>query len=291
MSSIPVYNIETFKRKQNPFNDFQVEYFDVNRNFQVEYPHRHDFFEILYITHGSGNHIIDNQEYTIVPNSIFFLTPGQVHTIDVSKDIKGYIFLFTSEFYLLNKQNIHKLLEFPFFYHVDDYSPPLVLNQIDTQLLTDLFQKGATETENYRSDTPEVISAILDLILLFCRRFYPEESSPFKTNKGKLLVKQFKQLLEGKYSENLSVSEYADLLHVTAGHLTEIVKNITGKSSTELIQEKMMLEIKRLLIYTEKSSTEIAFDLNFKDQSYFTRYFKTREGLTPLEYRKKSWNK
>ncbi len=70
-------------------------------------------------------------------------------------------------------------------------------------------------------------------------------------------------------------------------HLTQMVKQVTGKTSTKLLQNKVILETKRLLIHTDMTVTEIADYMNFPDQSYFTKYFKKASGVTPLEYRKR----
>jgi AraC family transcriptional activator of pobA len=80
-SKIPVYSIDTFKNA-SARSTYQVEIFDFNRHFKVEYPHRHDFFyEVLYIKQGSGVYHIDFQDYHIKPETIFFVSPGQVHEI------------------------------------------------------------------------------------------------------------------------------------------------------------------------------------------------------------------
>ncbi len=126
-TQIPVYSLDKFKSKNDKRNLYQVELFDANRHFQVSYPHKHDFYEILYLSKGSGYHIIDSNKYEIRPPCIFFLSPGQAHKVELSDDIDGYIFIFTSEFYLLNQKNKNRLLEFPFFFSVEQINPPIYL--------------------------------------------------------------------------------------------------------------------------------------------------------------------
>lgn len=287
--NIPIYSIDRFNQTDHKHKPFQVEVFDANRHFEVQYPHRHDFFEVLFLTKGSGIHIIDNNQYDIKPPCIFFLSPGQAHKLELSKDVEGYIFLFTSEFYLLNKLNRNRLLELPFFFNIHQENPPLLLkNQNDVDFFASLFHKGSKIMRNNDEASIEVIHSLLDLILNASNQLYPKDEKGIEKGKGHLLVKRFQQLVEENYHLNLSINQYADKLNVTPNHLTQTIKSLTGKTSAEFIQSKVTLEIKRLLIYTELSSTEIAIQLNFKDQSYFTKYFKRVTGFTPKEYRNKS---
>lgn len=284
MRGIPIYSIEKFKAGGE--KPYQIEVFDANRHFEVEYPHCHDFFEVLFLTQGSGVHIIDNNSYDIKPPCIFFLSPGQAHKLELSEDVAGYIFLFTGEFYLLDKSNQNKLLEYPFFFNVKQDNPPLLIkDQSDQAFLESLFKKGCEEMNQPDQGSYELSHALLELILCSCERFYPPEHLEGVKQKGHVLVKRFRELIEEKYHLNLSIKEYADSLNVSENHLTHLVKERTSKTSKELIKEKQIIEIKRLLKYSDYSITQIADYLNFKDQSYFTKFFKKSEGLTPLDYR------
>jgi len=284
MKGIPVYSIEKFKAGGE--KPYQIEVFDANRHFEVEYPHCHDFFEVLFLTHGSGTHIIDNNSYKIEPPCIFFLSPGQAHKLELSEDVTGYIFLFTGEFYLLDKSNQNKLLEYPFFFNVKQDNPPLLIERASDQaFLESLFKKGSKEMIKTDQGSHELSHALLELILCSCERLYPPEQLEGVKQKGHVLVKRFRELIEEKYHQNLSIKDYADLLNVSENHLTHLVKERTSKTSKELIREKQIIEIKRLLKYSEYSISQIANHLNFKDQSYFTKFFKKSEGITPLDYR------
>jgi len=266
---------------------YQVEVFDANRHFQVSYPHKHDFYEVLFLRQGSGYHIIDSNKYEIKPPCVFFLSPGQAHKLELSNDIDGYIFLFTAEFYLLREVNKNKLLEFPFFFSVEQNNPPLLLEQhADTQFLQSLFVRGCTEVNPTDEVSEDAIRAILDLILQTCKKLYPADMVSMQHTKGHLLVKNLLRLVEENYQKNLSINEYASMLAITPNHLTQLVKQVTGNTSAKLIQNKVIIETKRLLIHTEMTVTEIADFMNFTDQSYFTKFFKKASGITPLQYRK-----
>ncbi len=284
---LPVYSLDKFNTSAKRSHLYQVEVFDANRHFEVSYPHRHDFYEVLYLSNGSGLHIIDSNKYDIAPPCVFFLSPGQAHKLELSQDIKGYIFLFTSEFYLLNQKNKNRLLEYPFFFSTEKVNPPLALSkEEDQKFLHSLFRKACKEVEREKESTEEVVRSILDLILLICDQLYPQELRTILKGKGHILVKNFLKLLEENYQLNLRVNDYAELLAVTPNHLTQMVKQITGKTSVELLQDKITAEIKRLLVHTNMNVTEISDILSFPDQSYFTKYFKKMTGTTPLQFRK-----
>jgi AraC family transcriptional regulator, transcriptional activator of pobA len=283
-SKIPVYSINQFKKDQVRKKQYQVELFDRNRNFQVEYPHRHDnFYEILLITRGSGTYTIDFQSYPIGPERIFFVSPGQVHTIDYSEDISGYIFLFTSEFYQLDKTENNRLAEFPFFHNFTEKNPPLAV--ADSAQFIALFELACRETASEHVENENIARGILDVILHLCKKQYPVRQEETKIRKGNLLVKKFRQQIEMHYHKNFSVQEYADLLSVTASHLNETIKEITGQTAKEHIKERQILEIKRMLSHTDLNVSEIAYQLGFEDQSYFSRFFRKNTGLTPNEFR------
>jgi len=283
---IPVYSLPDFSSPERNSQQFQVEVFDANRHFSVKYPHRHDFFEVLYLLKGSGYHVIDSNKYEIKPPCVFFMSPGQAHKLELSNDIEGYIFIFTADFYLLNRSNQNSLIEFPFFYTIHQDNPPLPLeNENDIRFLESLFRQSIAETRQTGDYTLEMLRSILDLILTTCGARYRVTANMLNKGKGQILVKRFFHLLEENHQKNLSLSDYSGMIGVTPNHLTQTVKLLTGKTSSQIIKAKQLMEIKRLLVHTNLSVSEIANQLNFEDQSYFTKFFKRETGLTPLQYR------
>lgn len=284
--NLPVYSLQNFSTPERRSRQFHVEIFDAKRHFSVKYPHRHDFFEVLYLQKGSGYHVIDGNKYEIQPPCIFFMSPGQAHKLEFSQDIEGFIFIFTSDFYLLDRSNQNSLIEFPFFYTIHQDNPPLLLkNEDDNRFLETLFRQGITETERTGELAVEMLRSILDLILTTCSSRYQLTDSSLQKGKGQIIVKKFFHLIEENSQKKLFLSDYALMIGVTPNHLTQTVKLLTGKTSSRIIKAKQLLEIKRLLAHTNLSVTEIANQLNFEDQSYFTKFFKRETGLTPLQYR------
>ena len=283
---LPVYSLQNFSSPERKSEQFQVEVFDANRHFSVTYPHRHDFFEVLFLLKGSGVHVIDGNKYEIKPPCVFFMSPGQAHKLELSNDIEGFIFIFTSDFYLLNRGNQDRLIEFPFFYTIHQDNPPLLLEkESDVGFLETLFKQGIAEIKNAMESTPDMLRSILDLILTTCASRYEMHDELLQKGKGQILVKKFFHLIEEHNQKNLLLSDYAQMIGVTPNHLTQIVKVLTGKTSSQIIKAKQLLEIKRLLAHTSLTVSEIANRLNFEDQSYFTKFFKRETGLTPVQYR------
>jgi len=285
-SNLPIYSLANFSNAKDESKQYQVEVFDANRHFQVTYPHRHDFYEILFLAKGSGLHVIDSQTYSIETPCVFFMTPGQAHKLELSNDIGGYIFLFTADFYLMDKSDQNRLLEFPFFFNLLQDNPPLLLhNCAELDFLEMLFlQAVKTNAEKY-DHTDELQRSFLDTLLVLCASLYSHGQQTV-LGRGHLLVKRFLLIVEETFRQNLSVNEYADMLHITPNHLTQSVKLLTGKTSSEIIQAKQILEIKRLLVHTTLGMTEIAGQMGFTDQSYFTKFFKKQVAMTPLQFRK-----
>jgi AraC-like DNA-binding protein len=129
---------------------------------------------------------------------------------------------------------------------------------------------------------------VLDTILTSCAVLYKTDENVISKGKGHFLVKKFYQLVEENYEKNLTVTQYADLMAITPNHLTQTVSRLTGKTSSQIIRAKQILEIKRLLIHSNLSVTEIANLLNFHDQSYFAKFFKRETNDSPLKYRSKT---
>ena len=154
--------------------------------------------------------------------------------------------------------------------------------------LESLFEKGISEIRKGDDYSIDLLRSILDLILTSSSILYKTDEKILNKGKGHIVVKKFFQLIEENYHKNLTVTEYADKLTITPNHLTQTVNNLTGKTSSQIIKAKQVLEIKRLLVHTNLSVTEIATRLNFPDQSYFAKFFKRETGMSPLQYRVKS---
>ena len=124
------------------------------------------------------------------------------------------------------------------------------------------------------------------LMALFCEMNKNNIKTTQNNNAATILSSKFKALIYDHITINHQVNYYASLLNVTPNHLNKSIKTVTGKSATIWIDETIILEAKYLLYQTTLSVNEIAMKVGHEDHSYFSRFFKKHEGLTPVQYRK-----
>ena len=104
-------------------------------------------------------------------------------------------------------------------------------------------------------------------------------------NHHEFLFARYKELVEENYANNLTINNYADILNISSKTLTNITKEFVGKSASQIISERIILETQRLLKFTSLQISEIAFRVGFEDASYFVKYFKRHAGVSPSNYR------
>lgn len=255
---------------------------------KTDRPHRHSYYEVCVFMNGAGKHEIDFNTYPILSNSIHFLSPGQVHRIFRDKDYHGYLIVFSSEFFPLGaSRQENPLFYFPFFNN-PTMLPVLDLDGQAFDEILMLVRQMKKESDLEQQSTSEILRAYLQLLLLKCKRHYMWKfaekqhiGTPYFSQ-----VQQFNMLVEKKFMEHLLIQDYAEMMGISPAILNRAVKKIIGKTAAEIIVDRLILQAKRLLIYTDLSNKEIAFSLNYTDPSYFTRTFKKKTGKSPSQFRK-----
>lgn len=284
--SIPTLDICTLARTKD--SDFVVEQFSsyLQRHENLHLPHRHNFYHMVFFTEGSGSHSIDFHRFTVVPDQIYFMVPDQVHSWNFEGNVEGYVVNFTVEFFqsfLLR----HDYLEmFSFFNGISEDSV-INLGQDLTEITKGRFEEllALKRLENpMQRDLVKVI--LLQIFLLIDQ--YNLKGKPYD-QPSYTLLKSFQKLIEKHYTEFRLPKEYADLLFVTPNHLNALCKSTTGMQAGELIRNRIVLEAKRLLVNQDMTITGISNELNFNDNSYFTKFFKKQVGITPEEFRKNAF--
>lgn len=269
-----------------PFAIRSMEEIDALQGGITDRPHRHNYYSVIWSHTATGKHIIDFKEYPILPNHIFFVSPFQVHQVNTNPSPTGIVILFTTEF--LQKNSIREdFISNLRLFRESDETPPLPINeQMSIQLSQ--FAKGMKDafesTDDLRFDT---IGAYLKLFLIACNghcSLFPD-TNPQSLEVGRSLIKRFKEEVEKHFHEWHQVKEYASELNVTPSYLNELVKSNINQSAKEYIQHRLVLEAKRMSLFTSKSSKEIGFDLGFEDPSHFSKFFKTTSGHSLQEFK------
>lgn len=285
MENIPVLHLDQFLLSQGKgvyVNDLGKHLKDHHN--KIALPHKHDFYLSVLFTEGKGVHEIDFNNYEVKPGSFFVLNPGQMHHWKLSEDIKGYIFFHTKEFYLL-RDNQFELERFPFFYS-NQNTPELILCTETATSLATICQAMLEEFMHDKEHKLLRLHAMITLVYVALTRAYnPLSNKVTGVSRYGSTIKTFEQLVERQFRARKSPSEYAELLNITLKHLNRICNQVLGKSVSQVITGRVLLEAKRLLMTKDLSIAEIANNLGYTDYSYFSRLFKKHTGQTPQEFR------
>lgn len=273
------------------FQIYEVKGEDIsNDNFphKTNRPHRHSYYEICIFINGAGKHEIDFNTHLIHSNSIHFISPGQVHLISREKNYHGYLIVFSREFYSLDTFHQDLLYHLPFFNNHTLF-PVLNMDQEGFEDLLYLINRIQKESRSEPLLAREMIlRSYLQILLLKCRQYYVE----YFAEQVKMYdphfaqVQHFNTLVEKNFMEYHLVQEYAEMMAISPASLNKYVKKITGNTAGEIIMDRLILQAKRLLIYTDLSNKEIAFRLKYDDPSYFTRVFKKKTKMSPSAFRR-----
>lgn len=241
--------------------------------------HRHDFFYMLAIKKGAGNHEIDFKPYPVSDNSIFFIRPGQVHQLMLKAGSKGYLMSFKTDFFYPNNSQPKHLLR---------KASATDLYVLDSNRFKKIFSILTYIFKEYTNKNKGYIDIIKANLIILCTELIRQDSKTQANNNNtpaQERLQHFLELLEIHIHKHKQVSEYANMLNLSNYQLNTILKSTLGKTCSELINEYIILEAKRHLIATTSQVIQIAYHLGYEDVSYFIRFFKKHTGYTPEAFR------
>jgi AraC family transcriptional activator of pobA len=284
--NIPVYNIDDFKQFESG-KDFYANTLaeHLATHHFIHVPHKHDFYITILFTKGSGTHEIDFLSYPVKPGSVFFLSPGQTHNWKLSKNSDGYIFFHSAEFYDLNFTS-KKIKDYPFFASL--YNMPLLhLKLADKKQATQLFRELLSEYKANKWMKHSKLCSLSDLIYIELARAYPPLYSKKEISPGYMdKLAKLENLVAAEFKTVKFPKAYAARMHMSEKHLNRICRECVGKTTTEIISDRIIIEAKRLLTTSDLPVSEVAEALGYLDRAYFSRLFKKKCGQTPLEFTK-----
>jgi AraC family transcriptional regulator, transcriptional activator of pobA len=241
--------------------------------------HRHNFFEILIVEKNSATHIVDFKTYTVSEDEILIIPKNSVHNTTENDKYEGKWLLFTDTFFNQEQSKTLNLLSI-FNPIIDNKLLKCNLN-IEINKYIDIL--------NIEYSKKEIEFLVLQN-LLFTLLLKLESIAQVQYETNIIVTDQntyfaFINLLEDKFKTEHKVSFYSKTLNATPKKINSVLVKITGKTISELILERVIIEAKRLLVYSEKSIKEIAYNLGFEDNYYFSRTFKKQTKLSPELFR------
>lgn len=250
----------------------------------LSFPHRHSFYQIVLFTEGSGSHTIDFETFDVKPHQVYYMAPGQIHSWNFSPDTEGYIVNFNESFITAFCHNPNFLSEFPIFNNILGHAANVLETSCcsEVQILLERMMAENGEDLDFKQD---LLRAMLLQLLVLLSRNMPKTHKNNISKHQLTVLRNFERLIEQHFREKRLPRDYAEMLYITPNHLNALVNTVLGKPAGELIRDRVVLEAKRLLVNSNYTVTQIADQLHFEDNAYFTRFFKKYTGMAPETFR------
>ncbi|MDJ1471711.1 helix-turn-helix domain-containing protein [Xanthocytophaga flava] len=232
--------------------------------------HRNDFFEIIWFTSNADVHYIDFTPHPILKDTVYLLGRNQVHAIPGSKPAARVIAFSRELMYAIEEDHLRYLF-LPFTNDGITIPPDMV------EPMAHLFDLMYLECKT-KADVG-VLHLYLRLFLIHLYRFSQTLSSSIALHDER--VKKIYILISDHYKEERNVTFYANAVNLTPKRLNEVLKERLGVTVTQIIHTYLVIEAKRQILIGKRTFKEIAFELGFSEQAYFSRFFKKQTGITP----------
>jgi AraC-like DNA-binding protein len=248
----------------------------------VTIPHRHDGYSIDILIKGSVTQTVDFKQDTITAPAVMLLEPDQVHQHDINADCEMINIYFTADFLVQETMGVVSCWQCVF-----TSSGVLKLNDQQMEEIMSYFRLMETEFKSDKIRKEAMLRNLLSAFIIACGRIaQPAELMLNNESAQHTMARQFKMLVDMHFREKVQVSDYAEMMFVTPGHLNDTVKAILERSAKQVIDAKRIMEAKRLLYWGQHSIKEICWQLKFEDDAYFNRFFKKHTGHTPAVFQK-----
>ncbi len=290
MKDIPIINLDTVEDERN--FGFRIA---TNRQILVHEdlvvnpfePHRIRFYAILLILEGEGLHYIDFKAYPYQQGSMVFISKEQVHAFEYNDDRKAFFVLFSEDFLEKGGWSAQSnLLQQLSLYNYHLYPPTIQLDQNQMAAFTQLAERMTLEYNSPMDDfTVDIIHSALFMFLSMAERIRKQNSEITAIPKYQEEFTRFQKLLQKEVLNSRKVQDYADQLLVSTKKLNRITQAMLGISAKAYIDEVLIIEIKRLLMNTSSSISEIAYLSGFNEVTNFVKFFKKHTKLNPSAFR------
>lgn len=273
-----LHSVDSFGIQEVSLSGIRVERLEDRIKPRVSFPHRHDFFQILLMTKGRGQHQIDFKNHSVERGHLYLMKPGQMHSWEFKSGVSGFIIEFNYQSLNAIKESTRLIKDFT-------TSPDLfsIQHKEDLKQIVMMAEIMLRESENKLEMHDLSLQGHLTSFLIHIIRLY---QSHLKQEKVLSTIEKFRDLLEKNFKLKHTVDFYAKELNTTAKALTMQLSRSIGRPPRQIIQERVLLEAKRYLAFSDLSIAEIGYELGFEDANYFTRFFRLHEKITPAQFRK-----
>ena len=262
-----------------PFKIFKItKEFVENLQVKKEGVHFHDFEELIIVTEGSLEHYIDFQVEVLKAPSVSYVSMGKMHRVVEHDDLRGWVINYQNEFIPDSKLNFYS----NFF---TSTNIPIVQSGCTNRFikLCEIINEEFNQTNPDHMTIRHLTTGLISMIESERKRNIPVENV---TKASQIMTfNNFLKILEENFRRDEGVSFYADKMNMSERNLNIICKNNFQKSVSEIIETRKLIEAKNLLIHSEKSVSEIGFDLGYNEKSYFSRVFHNKLSVTPTQFR------
>ena len=250
----------------------------------VREPHRHDYHELLWLRAGHGEHLLDGRPLAVRPRSLTLIGRGQIHVFTRAEDVTGTAVRFGDEALVGGAAQRAT----PGWMLAGRGGLTVEVPEGDVGRLESIIAALAAEAER----PPDARSAdlerhLLSVLLLWIERWHDDTRTERREADDSELVlhRRFAERLEADYAAHHDAAHYAGALGVPAAALSRALSHVTGRSTKELVTDRVMLEAARLLRFTDLTVQEVGHRTGFRDPLYFSRAFKRHHGEAPQAYR------
>lgn len=248
-------------------------------------PHRIEFHELIFVTHGECAHVVDFEPIRCQPGSLLVLQPSQVEQFDVAKPWDGWLVLFRPEQLFASQDKVKKqglvqaVAELPVQLTLDDAEARLVQGAMEQMHLDGRLQAGQPEVQALLSH--QLCTVLLRLVLAHQQQRGEGNARPSELDR----FRRFRLLLDQSFARWHALAPYADAMGCTSRTLTRVTLNVAGIGAKAFVANRIALEAKRLLAHTEMPIAGIGYELGFDDSSNFIKFFRREAGCTPMAFR------
>lgn len=248
---------------------------------EAQYDHRHDSYYFVFQESGTMYTEIDSEKQIIKESSIYYQTPQQVHKITKAENI---------ELHVLSIYKEHLEPEYLSLLQRNPQIKPIILGDEELNIIRQAFILCAKiyERKADKLYLSQLRNCCNSLVALIISQFLKEVKPIENLNRFELITKNFTELLENNFLKFKQPTHYAEMMNISVPYLNKCIKETTGHTTSHIIQQRIILEAKRLLYHTDKTVKEIAIDLGYDDYAYFSRLFTKAVGMTAISFREKT---